>query len=172
MSDYDDALKRLAQAKLQQNPERVVNVDKPIFGVSDPNDPIHYQSEGTPDSEPIDYAKLNNPDIDDSKQEKKPAAIQKDKPMAKTSQAAGLVDKLDNEPKPLEDQYAKEKSDKFVAGLVGSLQEIPDHDINSKHATFEDMMENGELTDYEKQKLTEWAEKDANRIKAAKENYY
>lgn len=170
MGDYDDVLKKLAMAKLQQKPEEV-DVEKPVFNISDPNKPMKLRSQGIPDAEPIDYAKLNNPGID-SKSEQIPAAIEKAKPMEKSQQSSNEVYKSNDIPKPPENQHEKELSDKAVAGMVASLQEIPDHDVNSKHATLDDMMENGDLSDYEKHKLIEWAKEDAARIKANKENYY
>lgn len=173
MSDYSEILKKLAEAKLAEQRPEVIEVNKPVFQKSQPNSNVRLRlkSSGKMDETPVDYAKLNNPDP----KPEQPQHFEKLKSIIDRPKVVGIpvvsepVDMPIGSVPPPQDLREKSLSDKAIERMVASLQEIPDEESDSKEATLQEMLDEGDLTEYEKDRLLEWANRDALRMNLIKQ---
>lgn len=161
MDDFNQKLRQLAQAKLKQAKPQIVETTKPVFALSDPNKPTHYRmSGGKPDAEPIDYVALNNPGkapstIDRPDEDPRVQYESLKRAFKESSQPQFTVESSMISPQE------KALDDRAVDTMIYELSQAKTK--QEKGALFDDMMENGDLSEYEKEQLRLWASQDAQR---------
>jgi len=156
-----ELLKKLAEASLaKQGGKEIIETDRPVFGQTGKN--VRFRTPSSTAEEPVDYAALNNPEKPKDSKERVQQFINKLKEQNKNTRKPDSESELKIIENPAEQEFKANRSSESLNRAIEYMNSLPD-DPEARGQAYEDITSEGQLSNEDWEKFSEWAHEDAKR---------